>query len=102
MGWPKGVPRKKVDVQQTTTGNGQNTTSVVKFVTPLPSINNFFHYDGIFGIRFLRKNDRFAGLWELVKLKSDMTREKIVTDANTKGQVIVLLSREIKKIVAGA
>lgn len=59
-------------------------------------------YDGIFGVRFLRKDSLFPGLWELVKLDENMKRIKVITDANAKGQVQVLLMREVKRLVAVA
>lgn len=76
----------------------QEVVSPGTFEKLKPSI----HYDAIFGIRFLRKDSLFPGLWELVKLDDKMNRVKVITDANARGQVQILLMREVKRIVAVA
>lgn len=65
-----------------------------------PHIRPPIRYDAIFGVRFLRKDSQFPGLWELVKLDGSMNRVKVITDANARGQVMVLLMREVKRIAA--
>ncbi len=55
-------------------------------------------YDGVFAIRNLRKG-QFKGLWELAKLNQDGSVKMILTDANSRGMIITMITREILKIV---
>ena len=69
-------------------------------IAPVIERRKEIRYDAIFAVRFLRKDSAFPGLWELVKLDQNMNRVKVITDANAKGQVQVLLMREVKRLVA--
>lgn len=55
-------------------------------------------YDAVFAVRNMR-NGPFKGLWELVKLNADQSVEKVLTDANSRGMIITMITREILRIV---
>lgn len=56
------------------------------------------HYDEVLGVRSLR-NGPFKGLWELVRLNDDGTVKQVLTDANSRGMIITMATRQIMKIV---
>lgn len=56
------------------------------------------HYDEILAVRTLR-NGRFKGLWELVRLNHDGSVKQVLTDANSRGMIITMTTRQIMKIV---
>lgn len=89
MSRPLGSKNKTTVIEQT---EGKVERPYVA-ITPQPT-----RYDSILAIRNLR-NGPFKGLWELVKLNSDMSVEKVLTDANSRGMVITMMNREILKIV---
>jgi len=69
------------------------TLPVVPMLNQPPAIR----YDALFGIRNLRSGP-FKGLWELVKLDQDGKRF-VITDANSRGSIISLITKQILKIV---
>ncbi len=56
------------------------------------------HYDEILAVRTLR-NGRFKGLWELVRLNDKGEVKQVLTDANSRGMIITMMTRQIMKIV---
>ncbi len=79
----------------------RNKTSETATLPPLKTtgpISPPIHYDEIIGVRTLRSG-RFKGLWELVRLNHDGTVKQILTDANSRGMIITMMTRQIMKIV---
>lgn len=56
-------------------------------------------YDAQFGIRALREG-QFKGLWELVRIDNEGKRT-IIMDASTRQSIIVMVNRQIMKIIIG-
>lgn len=79
----------------------KNKTFIEDIKTPIikqPTIDYPIHYDEILGVRTLR-NGRFKGLWELVRLNHDGSVKQVLTDANSRGMIITMMTRQVMKIV---